>query len=521
VKCSVRASVMTALVLVLCAVARNADAFDGKEHGMLAERALESACRAVPPSPEMEKAIAALQASPWTFGDVVVGVDWFQKSGSLSDPDVKDRSLQWRRWNYVMRGLAIHHNKKHFQKDAAAAWWENHKAALDFASRSDEERALLAEAVALHYLQDFFSVGHLATPRDGMHDAAAGDLHDYFNERGVCFRLASSNAMDAMVEHIAPSAEERAEYATAAGTDTRFHGDGHLHRLAAQRVFVLALSAFSIAEVFNATRATRIELPVLDLCARPRSALHHEIVRGNTLPSVKGPDGGVRLVVDRDAPPGPCSEDGVWLGRYLTEDDDDLRQEYYEMNGFIVRTDRSLGRRSTGARSLLEIRFFGLAEDPPGSVVNEKGEPTRPKMPWIQMQLGSAGLSYIWGHDYRAWGFLWDIEYWTPVDGLSWAARYGPRLYSYDDNNFVPRLDVGVKASFGWEVVGVTVGVDRSYEVDRHGSFGPAYFATVGLELTAPESFSKFAGPVGHAIRLLVPDVRRAGRRARTRDSAH
>jgi hypothetical protein len=54
-------------------------------------------------------------------------------------------------------------------------------------------------------------------------------------------------------------------------------------------------------------------------------------------------------------------------------------------------------------------------------------------------------------------------------------------------------------------------------EVRRHGSFGPAYFATVGIELTAAESFSKFAGPAGDVIRFFVPDIRLAGRRARNR----
>lgn len=490
------------LVLLLAWVPSIANAFTGKEHASMADRALETARRLARPSRGMEDAIDNLKKSQWTFGKVVTGVDWFQTADDLADPEIKDNALRWRRWNILMRGMAAHHNSRHFQREALQTWAFHHNNAIEFAKARKFDRALLSEAVALHYLQDFFSAGHAVTPRRGMHDAAAGDLHDHFGEIGVKFIIDPS--VD-LLGPLSPSAEQRSSYRAI----ERLYGDGKLGANAGQELFVEALTVHSIVEVLDQTSSMPSGLPVVEVCARPRRAPRSAIDEGRFIGvTIEGPDGGVRLVHARRSnwKEVPNCESGSWLGRYDAQKEEALTGEYYDLTGLMVRGDSSVGRRSAGPRRLLELRIFALARDPARAMVDEHGE--NPKGSAMHLQLGSAGPSYIWGNGYSAWGLIWDLTYGTGVSGLSWSTRAGPRFYKYDDNNAVPRFDFGLKASFGFEIASVTVGIDRSYEVDRDGSFGPAYFATFGLEFIAPESWSRYLGPLGHFVRFLVPTFR-------------
>jgi len=49
--------------------------------------------------------------------------------------------------------------------------------------------ALLKNALAAHYLEDFFAPGHIAAMREGQPDYAANTIHDRYNSRGACFSL--------------------------------------------------------------------------------------------------------------------------------------------------------------------------------------------------------------------------------------------------------------------------------------------------------------------------------------------
>lgn len=229
----------------------------------------------------------------------------------------------------------------------------HHEDALKKA-KNDPEGALLSEAVALHYLQDFFSVGHLVTPRNGMHDAAAGDMHDNFNKQGIDFRVLQSDEMAKMIAALAPTAAEGDAYRAAAGQTACFHGDGRLHEDPVQRLFVEAISAFSIAEVFSETRDVPVPLPVLEGCARPRSAPRKEILDG-VPKTIASPDGGIRLGAARSGTTRGC-DDGTWLGRYEAQDHPELNEQFYELTGFILRSEswrpdrRAAFRRHFGRR---------------------------------------------------------------------------------------------------------------------------------------------------------------------------
>ena len=99
-----------------------------------------------------------------------------------------------RRSRRLLRALALHRNEEHFRADAQEMYQLMHGRALEAVRAARAERmhrdetarlALLAEAVALHFLQDAFAPGHLASPRAEYADSLAGALHDKFNRRGL------------------------------------------------------------------------------------------------------------------------------------------------------------------------------------------------------------------------------------------------------------------------------------------------------------------------------------------------
>ena len=96
------------------------------------------------------------------------------------------RSLAARRKkNRLYRALAVHRNVGHFRAGAGDLYTNVHSRAVELARNGEYQLALMAEAVALHFLQDGFSPGHLAAPRDEYGDALAGVLHDRFNRKGL------------------------------------------------------------------------------------------------------------------------------------------------------------------------------------------------------------------------------------------------------------------------------------------------------------------------------------------------
>src|SRR6185503_12554553 len=80
---------------------------------------------------------------------------------------------------------ASHLNFNHFQGRAMHSFWFWHKQAVNV-GRTNLMAALVLEAYAQHYLQDFFAPGHVIAPRDeGTHDLFAVTLHDNYNQQGL------------------------------------------------------------------------------------------------------------------------------------------------------------------------------------------------------------------------------------------------------------------------------------------------------------------------------------------------
>lgn len=105
----------------------------------------------------------------------------------------EERLRKRQRWFAApWRLAATHRNKNHFREFARDQYNALHLRALQQARTGDFALALRTEGVALHFLQDLFAPGHLASARADFSDAASGSMHDYYNGHGIPFRVVSS-----------------------------------------------------------------------------------------------------------------------------------------------------------------------------------------------------------------------------------------------------------------------------------------------------------------------------------------
>lgn len=100
---------------------------------------------------------------------------------------------------------ATHNNHAHFQYNVLMSYRMYHVAAISLAR--DEKAffaALVTNAIADHYLHDFFAPGHIYTRRDGLTDVPATALHDIRNKRGADFvpEHFASESMKCLIDFI-------------------------------------------------------------------------------------------------------------------------------------------------------------------------------------------------------------------------------------------------------------------------------------------------------------------------------
>ena len=137
-------------------------------------------------------------ASRQSYGDLVALVDYINDPEGLFNADGAKAvapgdvsAIDWRHVKAVQGDVlaklqALHLNEGHFQNGALLRHTVWHAAALDIA-RDHLVMALLLEAYADHFLEDFFAPGHVMTPRSSTVDMQALALHDAYNRKEVAF----------------------------------------------------------------------------------------------------------------------------------------------------------------------------------------------------------------------------------------------------------------------------------------------------------------------------------------------
>lgn len=101
---------------------------------------------------------------------------------------------------------ASHNNHAHFQHDLLMSLRLWHFTAVAMAERENNYYgALFINAIADHYLQDFFAPGHIVTPRERFTDLPATATHDLANQMGALFRPVPTGKMQRILDFICGS----------------------------------------------------------------------------------------------------------------------------------------------------------------------------------------------------------------------------------------------------------------------------------------------------------------------------
>ncbi len=325
IRCSpclgVRLRCSTLAAAAALAVTCDAGAFESFEHHAMANLALDAAIayeRQVAQGPEGVAARRASVALPAMqalrdkdhYGQIAACVDYFLypekmlafawKPEAGSDRDgipVRDSFPLKALEDQCRQGAsflqASHSNHAHFQQDLLISVRVWHAMAIGVAR--DEENlfgALFINAMADHYLQDFFAPGHIVTPRDIKTDVPATAMHDKANIDGALFetgvlkgslrdvvsflctgrvnaaeprRLEDCNLAHPVVpaQVGAPDDAARAllELLSDHPAPTLFKGDAQLFTAGQlrQRVLLLAVETQSVLDVAQGTNSLRAE----------------------------------------------------------------------------------------------------------------------------------------------------------------------------------------------------------------------------------------------------------------------
>ena len=195
------------MLLAVC----KAEAFESFEHHAMANLALDAAIaferQAVlgGGDPGAAAALPAMLEMRGHYGQVTACVDYFLYPEKMLAFSWKPQATSPsdgipEHGHFPMQALedqcrqgasllqASHSNHAHFQQDLMVSLRVWHAMAIGVARNENNiYGALFINAIADHYLQDFFAPGHIVTPRDIKTDVPATAMHDKANLAGARF----------------------------------------------------------------------------------------------------------------------------------------------------------------------------------------------------------------------------------------------------------------------------------------------------------------------------------------------
>lgn len=313
--------------VLAAAVAQPLSAFTYEEHCQASNDALALATRYALSTPELAAALNPVHVerlrrlskgpcnprSPETYGDFVAladyaltPVEYYAYVPNRHTPLVfSDDELPWSSieamGNWRLQNLrSAHINEDHFEERALLSQFIWHETAIHFsAARRQLVTALLLNAFADHFLQDFFAPGHIHTPRRRLHDVTALGRHDDINRKGERYYPANVEDLVPLLRLAPPSiaaacAGERPAPCLCALQDSGFvaGGDGRLGELRTQRMFVVLVTARSILDVLESFARSVAQSSF-------RTAKWHESEYVDTIAEYTLSDGTRRRVVER------------------------------------------------------------------------------------------------------------------------------------------------------------------------------------------------------------------------------
>jgi hypothetical protein len=505
------------IAAALFLLAQVAAAFDGPEHERLSNTALRAAIDVVQSEKIDRELLLKFASSPdQSFGRITAAADWFSTPyDDLLDPDTSVRNIEARLkiWNGPKRLWAKHRNVDHFQELALGEWRAHHETALDRARGGNLIAALQAEAVGLHYLQDFFAAGHAVTARTGMHDVAAGALHDQFNQDGLPFKQEEPIGQKQLAwladernsAHVSEAVRDAAKSVT---PNPRFYGDGALDagKAREQELFITTISAVSVTEVFEAYLKKPDERH-LEVCFSPRvgRTVRDENTNSDTL-QIAPIRAGAR-VIGGEANRVRCCSEGNWPTQFDLDGVEKVRKSDYEMSGIELRIMPALGRTTRDWRVDTELLFLGLVGDPKGALVDEEGNKINNPDAGSTV---SVGPTFTKGQHYKAWGLMgYPLTYFGR--GVTAGPVFGFRRYRWGEKSHRIKFDIGGTASYGFDIVNLSVTIQRAHAVREDGKLIDEWFGNAGLHVVVANSWGKFV-PGVRQVQKLYEKIKSFGR---------
>ena len=161
--------------------------------------------------------------------------------------------------------MASKYNEDHFQGKTLTKFREFNDLAQLYALRGNLVWALVLNAFAAHYLEDFFAPGHVLTPRTEVNNISARALHDRLDDEGADIRITSTGKLTEYLEilkemkDINGDAEAGVQALAALGDGTlRIYGDGLVKKTPGQKELMIAEVAKTITAVFKAYKTQRV-----------------------------------------------------------------------------------------------------------------------------------------------------------------------------------------------------------------------------------------------------------------------
>lgn len=199
------------LLVFLFAFMHDALAFESAEHKAVGDLALMLMREAYCPGTDATQAgmckvlqnIDGKREKGPSYGDIVACVDFFLTPEKLMSGFGESKNHLIQTWptgkctgTDARKFQAAHSNHTHFQHELLVSLHTYHELAVSMARDTNNlEGALLMNAIADHYLQDFFSPGHITTRRDRLSDLFANAMHDAANEDGATFHVAGASGL--------------------------------------------------------------------------------------------------------------------------------------------------------------------------------------------------------------------------------------------------------------------------------------------------------------------------------------
>jgi hypothetical protein len=387
----------------------------------------------------------------------------------------------------LLHASNLDHN--HFQNNAMVAYFTWHHSAVSLAALRDGpnppdlDRALVTEAYALHFLEDFFAPGHVFTPRETLHAIASMSLHDRFNREPVEFLVNGEKLRDLgpffcdreLFDRLS-SSERKA--VTLLGDGSLFRGEGKPRpRNHEQAEFMAAVLARSVADVLETW-----------LCATDRVSLDRCAVNSfldwTYTPYRLNPDGGGSFVPRLEIAFGRYEEEtprpNPVIGAAREGPAAYLSTIYSVQAGF----DAVHGREATTGRYRLEVEWIPLGS--PGRHWREG----RPRV--LQFQnIPQFGLGLRYSHTAergaKSDGLGARLVLPVPLVDLQLSLAGDYRRYRGD---LTPawRLDWEAKLEFGYGVIFAGVGVGRVHHRVDPGRLETGWALSASLTLMKPHT---------------------------------